>query len=226
MCGRFTLRTPANDWCQMFFPDMEPAPADPPRYNIAPTQGINSLLRFAAGDTPVLKKIRWGLVPSWADDLKIGNRMINARAETVDAKPSFKRAFTQRRCLVIADGYYEWKKTEGGKQPFLIEQTDQAPMAFAGLWDQNNKVATDGASLLTCTIITTSANTTTRMVHDRMPVILSPENYGQWIDPNFREVGQLKSLLTSCADDRLKLTAVSQHVNSPRNDDVRCVDPI
>jgi putative SOS response-associated peptidase YedK len=232
MCGRFTLRTPANDWCQLFLPDLDPESLpqpvvdDPPRYNIAPTQGIACVLREETGGQATASKMRWGLVPAWADDLKIGNRMINARGETVDSKPSFKKAFAQRRCLIIADGYYEWKKTTDGKQPFLIEQPGSAPMALAGLWEENRRVTDDGSSIRSCTIITTTANPTTKSIHDRMPVILHSQDYASWIDPGYRDTGILKSLLVPLADDRLRLTPVSTHVNSPRNDDPRCVAPI
>ncbi len=216
----------------MFFPEMEPESIpvsvmdDRPRYNIAPTQAIACVLREQTGSPVAASKIRWGLVPSWADDLKIGNRMINARGETVDSKPSFKRAFAQRRCLIIADGYYEWKKTDDGKQPFLIQQLACKPMAFAGLWEENRKASEDGSAIRTCTIITTVANETTKPVHDRMPVILDSQDRSTWIDPGFRDTKILKSLLVPMADDRLRLTAVSTHVNSPRNDDSRCIAPL
>lgn len=227
MCGRFTLRAAANSWCQMFFSDMEPEslPHDPPRYNIAPTQRIATILRESVGQVASVAKLRWGLVPPWSDDLKIGNRMINARGETVDSKPSFKKAFAQQRCLIIADGYYEWKKTPDGKQPFLIQQADARPMAFAGLWEQNRRASGDDSTIRTCTIITTNANNTTRPVHDRMPVILDASHYDCWIDPGCRDTAMLKSLLVACPDDQLHLTAVSTRVNSPRHDDPGCVEP-
>jgi putative SOS response-associated peptidase YedK len=212
----------------MFFADMEPESLsdDPPRYNIAPTQEITTVLRAATGQVAMAAKLRWGLVPAWADDLKIGNRMINARGETVDSKPSFRRAFAQRRCLIIADGYYEWKKTSDGKQPYLIQRPNAALMALAGLWEENRKASDDGSTIRTCTIITTGANETTQTVHDRMPVILNPKNLAQWIDPGFRETEKLKQLLVPWDGDRLQLVPVSTHVNSPRNDDDRCVAPI
>ncbi len=228
MCGRFTLRTPANVWCQMFLPDLDPGslPVDKPRYNIAPTQNIVCVLRPATGQRAVAAKLRWGLIPPWADDLKIGNRLINARGETVDSKPSFKKAFSHRRCLIIADGYFEWQKTSTLKQPFLIEQPGSEPMALAGLWEQNQRAAKDGSIVRSCTIITTSANQTTKAIHDRMPVILDEADYDRWMDPGFRDVETLKSLLVPLASDCLQLTPVSTHVNSPRNDDPQCVAAI
>jgi putative SOS response-associated peptidase YedK len=227
MCGRFTLRTPADAWCQMFLPELElPAPpADPPRYNIAPTQRIWCVLRERVGSPATVAKLRWGLVPSWADDIRIGNRMINARAETVDQKPAFKRAFAQRRALIIADGYYEWQRTADRKQPFLIERSNQTVFAFAGLWEENRHVNDDGSALRTCTVLTTNANQTTRMVHDRMPVILRSEDYTNWIDPAFRDTMHLKSLLVPWEGHPLQLTPVSSHVNNPRHDDPSCVIP-
>ncbi len=228
MCGRFTLRTPANDWCQLFLPDLDlqSLPNGPPRYNIAPTQMIDCVLRWETGQVRVATKLRWGLIPSWADDLKIGNRMINARCETVHSKPSFRKAFARQRCLVVADGYYEWKKTTDGKQPYLIEPSDRGPMLFAGLWEHNDRAAESRSIVRSCTIITTDANQTTKPIHDRMPVILDRQSIDRWIDPGFRDVDVLRSFLVPTANDRLKVTAVSTHVNSPRNDDIHCTDPV
>lgn len=227
MCGRFTLRTNPAAWCQQFLPEMEPLPQLEsefrPRYNIAPTQNILAVLRQSTGQAGELLRLRWGLVPSWAKDLAIGNRMINARSETVEEKPSFRKAFQQRRCLVIADGYYEWKKTQQGKQPYLIESNGSDVFAFAGLWEVNTRLADAGSELRTCTIITTSANQATRSLHDRMPVILEPEDYDRWLDPGFRETDELKRMLQPAAEDLLKLTPVSRRVNNPRNDDEACL---
>lgn len=169
--------------------------------------------------------VRWGLVPSWADDLAIGNRMINARGETVDSKPSFRKAFASRRCLIPADGYFEWQKTSDGKQPFLIEAADGGMLAMAGLWEENKRVAEQGKSIRTCTIITTSANATTRHLHDRMPVFLDRDDHDQWLDPGFRETDLLKQLLRPAPEDWLTTTPVSRHVNNPRNEDPQCVEP-
>ena len=229
MCGRFTLRTPASQWAQLFLPQLAPelSPADqPPRFNIAPTQSIDCVLQEQAGQLRSVVQMRWGLVPSWADDRAIGNRMINARGETVESKPSFRKAFARRRCLIPADGYYEWKKVDDGKQPYLIERSDGGMLAMAGLWEENRKVADDGQPLRTCTVITTSANPTTSSLHDRMPVFLETSDHDRWLDPGFHEVDALKALLSPAPSDRLKLTAVSRHVNSPRNDDPACVVPV
>jgi len=225
MCGRFTLRTPPHAWCQMYFPglELEQSGGDPPRYNIAPTQSVFGVFREEIGGLPIGAKLRWGLVPPWADDLNVGNRMINARSETIDSKRSFKKAFAQRRCLIAADGYYEWKKTTDGKQPFLIERADEEPFAFAGLWEENSRAAAEGETIRSCTIITTAASAAMKQVHDRMPVILSPEQFDRWIDPGFRDVANLKTWLTPADDDTFKLIPVSTHVNNPRHEDARCV---
>lgn len=229
LCGRFTLRTPVAEWAQLFLPDMEPdqiATEEPPRYNVAPSQDVLCVLREATGQPRVLQKLRWGLVPSWADELSIGNRMINARGETVDSKPSFRNAFASHRCLIPADGFYEWKKTDDGKQPFLIEPREGRMIAMAGLWEENRKVSEDGTPIRTVTIITTSANEPMSELHDRMPVLLESEHFDRWLDPGFRDTEKLKQLLAPAADDRLKMTPVSRRVNSPKHDDAQCVEPV
>lgn len=230
MCGRFTLRTSMHDWSQLFFSDMQPATDalqdDPPRYNIAPTQAIAAVLREATGEAGRVRHLRWGLVPSWAKDLSIGNRMINARGETVDSKPSFRSAFKSRRCLIPADGYYEWKKTSEGKQPYLIEPSGGGIMAMAGLWEENSRVTEDGTPIRTCTIITTRSSDAMAGLHDRMPVLIDEADFGRWLDPGFRDVDDLKALLEPAADDALTMHAVSKRVNSPKHDDVECVEPI
>ncbi len=199
---------------------------DPPRYNIAPSQPIVCVLRLATGRLRQIARLRWGLVPSWADDLAIGHRMINARGETIDRKPSFRNAFASRRCLIPADGYFEWKQAADGKQPYLIERSDGGVFAMAGLWEANSKIAADGSVIRTCTVITTDANRATREVHDRMPVILDPDDHDLWLDPAVHDQEPLKSLLRPAPDELLRLTPVSRHVNSPRNDDAQCVEPV
>ncbi len=234
MCGRFTLRTPSASWCQMFLPDLGPdeiaevaAQIDTgPRYNIAPTQSIPCVARTERGGPRSVFLARWGLLPAWANELAIGNRMINARGETVDSKPSFKHAFASRRCLIPADGYYEWMKTEEGKQPFLIERPDHGMLAMAGLWEVNEKLGSDDQPILSCTIITTDANRTTSHIHDRMPVFLKQRDYEMWLDPGFRDVQQLKAALAPADDDLLKPVAVSKRVNSPKHDDAACIQPL
>ncbi len=234
MCGRFTLRTPAASWCQMFLPAL--APDDlavvasqidlQPRFNIAPTQMIACVGRDDVGTPRKIFSARWGLIPPWAKDLAIGNKMINARGETVDSKPSFRQAFASRRCLIPADGYYEWMKTDDGKQPYLIERPDHGTLAMAGLWEINTQLASDDQPVVSCTIITTNANRTTAPIHDRMPVFLSQDDHEAWLDPGFRDPDRLKSMLVAADEDLLRPVAVSRRVNSPKHDDAGCIEPV
>jgi len=224
MCGRFTLRTSASLWGQLFFTNMAPQ-ADSPRFNIAPTQTIACVHRDAEAGVVQLAAYRWGLVPAWANDIGIGSRMINARSETLDSKPSFKQAFMTRRCLIPMDGYYEWVQTPDGKQPFLIEPADGSVQFMAGLWEQNKRIDSE-KTIQSCTIITTSANASTAHLHPRMPVFLQKSDHSQWLDPHARDLGTLKRLLRPAVEDLLRLTPVSQHVNSPRNEDAQCVLPL
>ena len=216
----------------MFLPEVDPAsillPPELalPRYNIAPTQSVACVGRPTAGSSRELFFARWGLVPSWADDLKIGNRMINARSETVSVKPSFKRAFEKRRCLIPADGYFEWVKTTDGKQPYLIRRQDNAPFAMAGLWEENKKIADDRAPIRSCTVLTTAANALTSAIHDRMPVFLSESSFDIWLDPDFEDSQKLLDMLRPAAEDLLSAVPVSRHVNNVRNSGPKCVAPI
>ena len=198
---------------------------DAPRYNIAPTQMIPCIVREVVGAPRSIAKCRWGLVPPWSRDLAIGNRMINARAETLDSKPSFKNSFAMRRCLIPMDGYYEWQKRPDGKQPYLIEATSEAVQMMAGLWEENNKVDPD-QTIRTCTIITTTANQTMAAVHDRMPVFLDEQHYDRWLDPEIRDTRALKELLLPVSDGEMRMVPVSRYVNNSRNDDEKCTIPI
>ncbi len=209
---------------QQFLLDM--APDLVPRYNIAPTQPV-SVVRIAPdGGRRELVALRWGLVPSWAKDPKIGNRMINARAETVAQKPAFRAAFRRRRCLVAADGYYEWQKTGKARQPYYIRLASEEPFALAGLWEYWEGSALGPASgpIESCTIITTGANELTREIHDRMPVIVGPDDYAKWLDVDVEDRRHLDPILVPYASDEMKADQVSAHVNSPRNDDPQCVE--
>jgi putative SOS response-associated peptidase YedK len=217
MCGRFTLRTPAHVLAQVF--GLDGVPVFSPRYNIAPTQDV---LAVTLNDQQKrgFVLLRWGLIPSWADDPKIGSRMINARAESVRTKPSFRHAFKHNRCLILADGFFEWQKRGATKQPMFIGQRDGCPFAFAGLWERWQKGPQE---INSCTIITTEANDFMRPVHDRMPVILSPADYDQWFtaDPSDAE-----QLLRPNSTDELTMIPVGKIVNSPRNDVPECVLPV
>ena len=224
MCGRFTLRTSG----QLFFPEMPPLENQvpvPPRFNIAPTQEIACIYSDPRARMTRQANYRWGLIPAWAKDLGIGSRMINARSETLDSKPSFKQAFRTRRCLIPMDGYYEWLQTQDGKQPFLIEPALGGVQFMAGLWEENRRVDPD-QTIRSCTIITTSANAKTSYVHHRMPVFLQDSDRMAWLDPLDHDLGKLKELLKPAAEDLFRLTRVSLHVNNPRNDDSKCVLPL
>ena len=188
MCGRYTFRAPAADAARAF--QVDPTPSLFPRYNIAPTQSV-PIVRQAAAREMVLA--RWGLVPSWASDLSIGYKLINARSETAASKPSFRSAFKQRCCLLAADGFYEWQKAGKHKQPYYIRMKDDGPFAFAGLWERWQEPG--GERVESFTILTTVANGLMRPLHDCMPVILAPWDYDRWIDPKSSEVEELQALL-------------------------------
>lgn len=193
-----------------------------PRYNIAPTQQV-SVVRLRADASRELSLLRWGLVPSWAQDPSIGQRMINARAETIASKPSYRAAFRRRRCLVPADGYYEWQKVGRAKQPYYIRLRDEPLFALAGLWEQWHD--TGGELWETFAIITTEANQATRTIHDRMPVILSPQDYAQWLDAVCEQSAALEVLqnLLRPYTGPMQLDPVTTFVNNPRNDSPQCI---
>ena len=217
MCGRYTLSTPPNVLAERFGVDVRQNL--PPRYNIAPTQGASVVRATDRGRELAL--LRWGLIPSWAKDPAIGNRMINARAEGVAEKPAFRRAFAKQRALVPADGFYEWQKQNSRKQPYHIRRRDGEPFAFAGLWERWHDRALDQVHE-TFTIITTDASDLLAPIHNRMPVILSPADYDRWLDP---EKPGTPDLLTPYQGDELEAFPVSTRVNSPAHDDARCVEP-
>lgn len=221
MCGRFTLATSADEIADLF--DVGDVPDLRPRYNIAPTQDV-PVCRVHEGARGVAE-LRWGLVPFWADDEKIGNRMINARGETVSEKPAFRAAFKYRRCLIPADGFYEWKKEDDGKQPYRIRRRDGAPFAFAGLWEQWSDE--DNQKLETFTIITCEAADWVRDLHSRMPVILEPDHFELWLDHDRVEYAALDELLVPYdREDLMTYEAVSRDVNSPSNDRSELIEPI
>ncbi|MHC4821941.1 MAG: SOS response-associated peptidase [Planctomycetota bacterium] len=220
MCGRFTLlRQPQT--LRALFKCQGLGSGIIARYNIAPTQKIIALPNLKR---KALKEMRWGLVPSWAKEASIGNRMINARSETLAEKPSFKDAYRKRRCLVFADGFYEWMKTPDGKQPIYITHRKGMLLTFAGLWD--TWTSPDGEVIESCTIITTTPNELVSQYHDRMPVILAPDDRAAWLDPKEKEPDELQGLLKPFADGELKAWPVSTMVNSPAMDVAQCIEPV
>jgi putative SOS response-associated peptidase YedK len=192
-----------------------------PRYNIAPTQSVLTVVQEKG--KRIGKTMRWGLIPFWAKDVKIGYKMINARAETIDEKPMYKGLFKKQRCLILADGFYEWKKTGNEKHPYRFQMISGKPFAFAGLWD---RWSNGDQSFITCSIITTTPNEITKEVHDRMPVILPPDAYQMWLEPDMKDTDYLKSLLQPYPADEMDAYEISTLVNSPKNDNPSILKPI
>jgi len=218
MCGRYSLSTPGDELARVF--EVAPPAALAPRYNIAPTQEV-PIVRAEA--TRELLLARWGLVPSWADDPAIGARLINARAETIAEKPAFRAAFKRRRCLVLADGFYEWQRVGARKQPYYIRRRDGRPFAFAGLWE---RWEAGGAAVTSCALITTTPNELIRPIHDRMPVILEQADLQRWLEPTLTDIVLLKAMLKPHRADALVAFPVSAAVNSPSHDSAACVAPL
>ena len=223
MCGRFTLKTQPDQWGQLLLPllDLDVVKAEwSPRYNVAPTQNIVAIAVDCESAERFTDYFRWGLVPSWAEDLTIGNRMINARAETIHEKRSFAGPLKNRRCVVVADGYYEWKAEGKFKQPYWIHPTDGGVIAMAGLWEVNRRAT--GQLVKSCTIVTTAANERLVDYHDRMPAILSGDLVARWLDSKL-SVEDATDMLAPAADQLLEPTAVDRRVNNARVDDAECL---
>lgn len=213
MCGRYAFFSPAEAVKRVFA--LEELPALEPRYNVAPTQDVPAV-RMGEEGARKAAMLHWGLVPKWAKERAIGNRMINARSETLAEKPSFRDALKKRRCLVLADGWYEWQVAPGGKQPWFIRRKDAQPFAFAGLWERWKDPA-DGSMLESCTIVTTGASESIRKIHERMPVVLDAADWDRWLDTAFSDSEKLVELLVPCDPKALEAWPVSREVNAPRN---------
>ncbi len=211
MCGRFTLTVTIDAVARAF--GVAPSLQTAPRYNVAPTQEVVSILQ---DETKHLDFLRWGLIPSWAKEESIGAKMINARAETLTEKPSFKRLLQGRRCLIVADGFYEWKQEQGGKTPMYFTLPNHDLFAFAGLWDVWKRP--DGQQLHTCTIITTAPNELVVPIHNRMPVILPKDVQEEWLDPEQHDTHVLQQMLKSYTASEMFVHPVSKKVNSPQYD--------
>jgi putative SOS response-associated peptidase YedK len=224
MCGRFTQKAPWEKIEKEFNVKDDQNMDLPPRYNIAPSQQI-AAVRVLEG-VRELSPLKWGLVPSWAKDADIGNRLINARAETLAQKPSFRDAFKKRRCIIPTTGFFEWaKKGSGAKQPFYFYLKDKDVFGFAGLWEE--WLDRDSGELLeTCTIITTEANEVLEPVHDRMPVIVKPKDYEQWLDPNEKNADRLQTILAPYPADEMLSHAVSRAVNYPESNSSELIEPL
>jgi len=227
MCGRFVATNSPTALADFFGASTAASPDLDANYNVAPTTDVLAVVADAQGDRRI-EAFRWGLVPSWADDVRIGSRMINARAETLAEKSSFRRPFARTRLLVPMDGFYEWTQGATGKQPVYIHRSDGAPLAVAGLWTTWRPKGSDDESawVHTCTVITTSANATMRPVHDRMPVILHPSVWDTWLDPANGDTASLAELLVPAPDDVLVMHRVSTEVNSVRHRGPQLRDPL
>ncbi|MEM9555691.1 MAG: SOS response-associated peptidase [Acidobacteriota bacterium] len=229
MCGRYTLTDPGDLLDVLEVETDDDTPELGARYNIAPTQGVAAVRRIESDDadldgTRTLRLLHWGLVPFWAKDRAIGNRMINARAETAASKPAFRAAFKRRRCLLLADGFYEWVAQESGpKQPYHIHLPERQPFTFAGLWERWDKDP-DVGTIDSCTILTCDASEAMEPYHHRMPVFLEGDARDAWLDPE-TSPDALQELLRPYAGT-LEFTPVSRMVNNPRNEAPGCVEPI
>lgn len=224
MCGRYSQRQSAEIIAQAF--QVDNVPPLKPRYNIAPTQSVPTILQLSTSTNRQLKMLHWGLIPSWAKDSKMGSKLINARAETVAEKPSFRSAFRQRRCLVLADGFYEWQQQEDKqKQPFYFRMSDEHPFAFAGLWEHWEDKDT-GKTIESCTLLTTEPNELMQSVHNRMPVILEPKNYDIWLDPEVKNPELLQPFLHPYPAEEMTFFPVSKAVNKASNDTAECINSL
>jgi putative SOS response-associated peptidase YedK len=224
MCGRFVQNIPFETLQQNF--NIRTSTHDIiPNYNVAPAQEILVIIKHDNENN--LEQLHWGLVPFWAKDISIGSRMINARAETVSQKPSFRNAFKKRRCLIPADGFYEWKGKKGNKQPYYVASSSGEPFAFAGLWETWADKESDEESVYkSCTIITTAASEGIREIHHRMPVILDTNFYEKWLNAEIQDPKGLEIILQDGLIHDMKYYPVSTFVNSVKNNDPNCIKPI
>ena len=223
MCGRFVQFSSLRTLEKHFNFQVEPADVSA-NYNVAPTQKVLALIQR---EQYQLENLHWGLVPSWAKSLSGASRMINARAETVATKPSFRAAFKRRRCLILADGFYEWRGEKGQKQPWFITVQADQPMAFAGLWEiwKSRSAAVQQSDYRSCTIITTEASESVRDIHHRMPVILQPKAYAKWLDPENQDAQDLEAILQTKHISELKSYPVSKQVNRVQNNSPSNIEP-
>jgi putative SOS response-associated peptidase YedK len=234
MCGRFTLIQTAQEISQAFH--IEKVFDQEPQYNIAPTQMVIAMLYHPESEQHEFQSLRWGLIPSWAKDPGMGAKLINARAETVAEKPAFRSAFKRRRCLVVADGFYEWQHKEGKKQPYYFRLQEGEPFGFAGLWEQwrspkeqiplESEQSPQTKEITSCTILTTQANELLQPIHDRMPVILQQQDYDVWLDPQVQTPERLQQLLQPYPSEAMTAYPVSKVVNNPKHNSPDCIQPL
>jgi putative SOS response-associated peptidase YedK len=224
MCGRFVQYSPLQTIQQIL--DVGTVSFEViPNYNVAPTQKIITVIKH--NNENKLEKLHWGLVPFWAKDISIGSRMINARAETVSQKPSFRNAFRKRRCLIPADGFYEWKGEKGNKQPYYVSIPSGEPFSFAGLWETwTDKETGEESVYKSCTIITTAASESIREIHHRMPVILDPKFHEKWLNADIQDPKALQVIINDGIIHNMSFYPVSKLVNSVKNNDPNCIKPV
>ena len=218
MCGRFAQRSDPKRLAREF--KVSDVPEVEPRYNIAPTQDILGVIE--SEDNREMKFFKWGLIPSWAKDAAMGARLINARSETVEEKPAFREAFKRRRCIIPADGFYEWQRTKGHKQPFFFQMKNETLFGFAGLWERWQ--GAEGQVIESCTILTTEANEVLRPVHDRMPVIVHQDDYALWLNEDVRKRELLKDILRPYPAEGMIRYPVSTAINSPLNQGAQLIE--
>jgi putative SOS response-associated peptidase YedK len=223
MCGRYRLSR-RKQIIEEHFDAVSGDEEWSPRYNIAPTQPIPIIRQNPSEPVRELSMMRWGLIPSWAADPSVASRMINARSETAATKPAFRDALRFRRCMVPADGFYEWMRTGKAKQPYCFEVNEGELFAFAGLWDRWRDAG--GNAVETCSILTTTPNAVASAVHDRMPVILDPDGYDLWLDPGMRDADAASELLGPCDARLMRCYPVSTRINHVSNDDEECAQPV
>jgi len=223
MCGRYRLSR-RKKLVEEYFDSVSGGEDWSPRYNIAPTQPVPVIRQNPTKPVRELSLMRWGLIPSWAKDSSVTAQMINARSETVSTKPAFRDALKSRRCLIPADGFYEWQRTGKAKQPYCFEVNEGELFAFAGIWDRWKDPT--GNAVETCSILTTTPNAVTSAVHDRMPVITGPDGYDLWLDPGMSDVGAASELLKPCDARLMRCYPVSTRINHVANDDEECAKAV
>lgn len=221
MCGRFSLTSKAHRLRDHFALAAEPE-ALAPHYNIAPAQAV---LVIPNRSRRLLRPARWGLIPHWASDARIGHRLINVRNDTLLTREAFRAALERRRCIIPADGFYEWQRgARGARIPYFVSRRDGEPLALAGIWDVWRPA--DQEAVASCAIVTTEANALIGPIHDRMPVILAPEDYDLWLTATPQAPAALERLLAPCPPEWLEARRVSTHVNKPEHDDPSCIAPV
>lgn len=222
MCGRFNQSSPTESLARLF--DAKPSGPTTPRHNVSPSHEVAVVRVLPPDRERKLDLLRWGLIPPWSKDSSLsGGRMINARSESVTEKPSFRTPLKRQRCLVPADGFYEWKKADKRNQPYFIRLKTESPFAFAGLWEK--WTGPDGKGVGTFTILTTYANEFLKDIHERMPVILHPEDYDAWLDPKIQDPTAVLPLLKPYPVEEMEAYPVGPYVNSPKNDGPDCIRP-